>query len=334
MNMNADIKEKEVKLNTIYLAGGCFWGMERLMQVIKGVVTTTCGYANGKSENLANYQDVCTGKTGFKETVKVDYDPSVVSLHTLLFAFFKVIDPTLIDRQGNDIGPQYQSGIYYVDEASKAIVDDVVAVEKKRVKKFNVEIQPLTNFYEAEQYHQDYLLKNPKGYCHINLKEIQEAANILIDAGRYQRPNEEMIKQKLTQQQFHITQDKGTEPPFSSAYHSEKGQGIYVDIVTGEPLFSSLDKYISSCGWPSFSKPIDPNVINEADDNSLFLQKRTEVLSRTGNSHLGHVFDNDPESPNGIRYCINGGALRFIPIDQMDEEGYGYLLSLFNEGKE
>ena len=302
--------QRKEGIEVIYLAGGCFWGVERLMQVINGVVKTTTGYANGKEGAIATYQEVCSGKTDFRETVRVEYEPKIVSLETLLFAFFKVIDPTLINRQGNDVGSQYQSGIYYIDNNTKNIVEYVASIEKLRTKKFNVEIKELINFYEAEEYHQDYLIKNPNGYCHINIQELHEAAQIKIDAGKYPRPDESVIKQRLTVEQYQITQEKKTEAPFFNPYHAIDDQGIYVDIVTGEPLFSSKDKYISSCGWPSFAKSIDPNTIVEREDRSLFA-KRIEVLSRSGNTHLGHVFDNDPESPSGTRYCINSASLQF-----------------------
>ena len=325
--------EKKEGIEVIYLAGGCFWGVERLMQVINGVVKTTTGYANGKEGAIATYQEVCSGKTDFRETVRVEYDPKIVSLETLLFAFFKVIDPTLINRQGHDVGTQYQSGIYFIDDKTKETVEYVASIEKLRSKKFYVEIKELVNFYEAEDYHQDYLIKNPNGYCHINLKEIQEAAQIKIDAGKYPRPDESVIKQRLSVEQYQVTQEKKTEAPFFNPYHALDDQGIYVDIVTGEPLFSSRDKYISSCGWPSFAKGIDPNAIVERDDRSLFA-KRTEVLSRSGNTHLGHVFENDPESPSGIRYCINSASLQFIPKEEMAEKGYGYLLDQSVDNKE
>lgn len=322
----------DLNKEVIYLAGGCFWGIERLMQVVNGVITTTVGYANGDMLDMANYKDVCSGKTGFKETVKVEFDNTKVSLESLLFLFFKVIDPTVVNRQGNDIGTQYQTGIYYIDDNSKAIVEKVVNVEKLRTKKFNVEVGPLINFFDAEDYHQDYLIKNPSGYCHINLAEIKEASQLMIDAKPYDRPTDDEIKMRLTSEQYQVTQKKGTEVPFINSYHTNEDEGIYVDIVTGEPLFSSKDKYISSCGWPSFAKGIDDNTLVYMEDRSLF-NKRVEVLSRTGNTHLGHVFTNDPESPSSTRYCINSASLLFIPKDEMADKGYVYLLSQF-ESKE
>ncbi len=307
----------------IYFAGGCFWGLEKYLSNIKGVKKCVSGYANGTTDN-PSYQDVCKGDYNFRETVKVIYDD--VSLETLIHAFFKVIDTSLVNRQGNDIGVQYQSGIYYIDEYSKQIIDKVVNIEKKRHEKFFVEIKPLENFYEAEEYHQNYLDKNPNGYCHIDFKMFKEAKNIIVDAGKYSYDTENLID-KLNEISFRVTQLKSTERPYDNKYCTHKEKGIYVDIVTNEPLFTSNDKYISSCGWPSFTKPIDESVIIESADNS-FGMVRTEVSSRVGNSHLGHVFENDPESPNGIRYCINSASLRFIPFEDMDKEGYGYLAYL------
>ena len=314
--------------NVIYLAGGCFWGIEKLMQSIPGVIDAESGYANGNSEEDANYKAVSAGNTGFRETVRVEYDPQKVSLDALLLAYFYVIDPTVQNRQGNDVGSQYQTGVYYTNDQSKETVERIAALEAGREKDFAVEIGPLQTFYPAEEYHQDYLDKNPIGYCHIPTAEIELFSSLVIDPGDYQRPAKDVIKQQLEDNQYKVTQENATERPFQNEYWDSYERGIYVDIVTGEPLFSSLDKYESDCGWPAFSKPIEEPVVVEKEDDSHGM-KRTEVRSRVGDSHLGHVFTGDGESPNGVRYCINSAALRFIPIDQMETEGYGYLLELF-----
>lgn len=314
----------------IYFAGGCFWGIEKLMSEMPGVVDAVSGYANGKTGYDPNYQVVCSGETGFRETVRVEYDPKVVSLDGLLFAYFSVIDPTVKDRQGNDSGSQYQTGIYYIDEAAQKTVERVAAIEKKRSVAFYVEIKPLENFYAAEDYHQDYLEKNPGGYCHIPQSEISTISQMIVDPGNYIRPDDAQIENMLSPEAYDVTQNNGTELPFDNAYWDNHEKGIYVDIVTGEPLFTSEGKYDSSCGWPSFYEPIDPNVIVYEQDTSHGLD-RTEVRSRAGNSHLGHIFENEPESPNGIRYCIDSASLRFVPYDQMDDEGYGYLKKLFDQ---
>jgi len=314
--------------NVIYLAGGCFWGLEQLMQSIPGVIDVQSGYANGTGEEDANYSAVCAGETGFRETVRVEFDPEQVSLDALLLAYFYVIDPTVQNRQGNDIGTQYQTGVYYTNENAKQTVEQIAELERSRSDKFYVEIGPLMNYYPAEEYHQNYLEKNPYGYCHIPWEEMELFSSLRIDPGDYQKPAVELIRDKLTDQQYYVTQESGTEYAFQNEFWDHFAKGIYVDIVTGEPLFSSTDKYESSCGWPAFTKPIEAPSIVEIEDNSHGMQ-RTEVRSRAGNSHLGHVFENDPESPNGVRYCINSASLRFIPYDEMKAEGYGYLLDLF-----
>ena len=248
--------------NVIYLAGGCFWGMEQLMQSIPGVIDAESGYANGTCEADADYKTVCKGETGFRETVRVEYDPEQVSLDALLLAYFYVIDPTVQNRQGNDRGSQYQTGVYYTNESAKETVERIAEIERGRSEKFFVE--------------------------------------------------------------------SGTERAFTGEFWDKFEKGIYVDVVTGEPLFSSTDKFESGCGWPAFTKPIEEPAVVELEDNS-FGMRRTEVRSRAGDSHLGHVFTGDPESPNGVRYCINSASLRFVPYAKMEAEGYGYLLYLFEE---
>lgn len=316
--------------NVIYLAGGCFWGMEHLMQSIPGVIDARSGYANGSDERDANYRTVCTGETGFRETVRVEYDPARVSLDALLMAYFYVIDPTVKNRQGNDQGSQYQTGVYYTSEKAREAVERIAAIERSRSSSFVVETGPLLNFYPAEEYHQNYLEKNPGGYCHIPREEIELFSRLRIDPGDYQKPAAEVIGEKLTSEQYRVTQEGGTERPFANEFWNRFEKGIYVDVVTGEPLFSSSDKFESSCGWPAFSKPIELPAVVELADSSHGMQ-RTEVRSRSGNSHLGHVFSGDSESPNSIRYCINSAALRFVPYEKMASEGYGYLLDLFDE---
>ena len=318
----------ETKKNVIYMAGGCFWGMEQLMQSIPGVIDVESGYANGSCSKDANYKTVCGGNTGFRETVKVEYDPEKVSLDALLLAYFYVIDPTVENQQGNDRGSQYQTGLYYTDDESKDTVERVAEIERGRSEKFFVEIGPLKNYYPAEEYHQDYLEKNPGGYCHIPKEEIELFSKLSIDPGDYKKPAAESIRDKLTEEQYRVTQESGTEIAFTGEFWDKFEKGIYVDVVTGEPLFSSTDKFESSCGWPAFTKPIEAPAVVERDDSSYGM-KRTEVRSRAGDSHLGHVFENDPESPNGVRYCINSASLRFVPYEKMESEGYGYLLDIF-----
>ncbi len=315
--------------NVIYLAGGCFWGLEHLMQSIPGVIDAKSGYANGTCRADADYETVCKGDTGFRETVRVEYDPEKISLDALLLAYFYVIDPTVQNQQGNDVGSQYQTGIYYTNDMAKETAQRIYDIEKSRRTRFFVEFGPLINFFSAEEYHQNYLEKNPDGYCHIPLAEIELFSKLKIDPGDYRKPAAESIREKLTAEQYHITQENGTEHAFRNEFWDKFEKGIYVDVVTGEPLFSSTDKFESGCGWPAFSKPIEAPAVVERQDNSHGMS-RTEVRSRAGDSHLGHVFQNDPDSPNGVRYCINSAALRFIPYEKMESEGYGYLLSVFD----
>ena len=318
----------ETSENVIYLAGGCFWGIDQLKQSSPGVLDAQSGYANGACVQDANYAAVCTGQTGFRETVRVEYDPEQVSLDALLLAYFYVIDPTVENRQGNDRGTQYQTGVYYTNDKARETVERIVEIERGRAGTFAVEVGPLMNFYPAEEYHQDYLEKNPGGYCHIPRQEMELFSRLRIDPGDYQKPARQAIQDKLTAEQYRVTQEGGTEAPFRNEFWDKFDKGIYVDVVTGEPLFSSADKFESGCGWPAFSKPIEAPAVVELPDSG-FGMKRTEVRSRAGDSHLGHVFENDPESPNGVRYCINSAALRFVPYEEMEAEGYGYLLDLF-----
>ena len=252
--------------NIIYLAGGCFWGLEKLMQSIPGVTDAVSGYANGTGEADANYSAVCAGGTGFRETVQVTYDPGQVSLDALLLAYFYVIDPTVENRQGNDVGSQYQTGVYYADEASRETVERIAALERGRREKFAVEIGPLVNFFPAEDYHQDYLDRNPGGYCHIPRAEIELFSRLKIDPGDYRKPVAEAIRDRLTDEQYRVTQESATESPFRNEFWNQFEKGIYVDVVTGEPLFSSADKFESSCGWPAFSKPIEEPAVVELPD--------------------------------------------------------------------
>ena len=316
--------------NVIYLAGGCFWGMEQLMQSIPGVLDAESGYANGTGKAAANYQTVCKGNTGFRETVRVEYDPEQVSLDALLLAYFYVIDPTVENRQGNDRGSQYQTGVYYTNDKAKETVERIARIEQGRSGQFFVEIGPLKTYYPAEEYHQNYLEKNPNGYCHIPKAEMELFSRLRIDPGDYKKPAEEFILDKLTEEQYRVTQENGTERAFAGEFWNQFEKGIYVDVVTGEPLFSSIDKFESDCGWPAFTKPIEEPSVVKLEDLSHGM-RRTEVRSRTGDSHLGHVFTDDPVSPNGVRYCINSASLRFVPYAKMEAEGYGYLLYLFEE---
>lgn len=327
-NPNINLTFDPEKLEGIWLAGGCFWGVEAYMDRVYGVADVTSGYANGNTEN-PTYEKVIKGDTGFAETIHVLYDPERVDLEKLLTYYFTIIDPTILNRQGNDRGEQYRTGIYYKNPAEKDIIDKVVAQEQKKYDDIIVtEVELLTSYTLAEEYHQDYLEKNPNGYCHVEFDSLEDQEiPKLIDPALYPKPSDQELKEKLTDIQYKVTQGNGTEPAFSNEYWDSYEPGIYVDIVTGEPVFSSADKYDSGCGWPSFTKPIEPDVVVELEDSS-FNMIRTEVRSRSGNSHLGHVFDDGPKDKGGLRYCINSAAIRFIPQAEMEATGYGYLLNL------
>jgi peptide methionine sulfoxide reductase msrA/msrB len=312
---------KNSKFKEIYLAGGCFWGVEAYFNKILGVEYTEVGYANGKTEDTS-YQEI--DSTGHAETVRVVYDPEVVELEEILEYYFKIIDPTILNRQGNDIGTQYRTGIFYKNEDDEQVISNFIeSIKSEYDSEIVTEVEPLENFVIGEEYHQDYLEKNPNGYCHINLSDIPNRKPE-INPRDYEKPSDEEIKEKLTEEQYEITQGKGTEPPFKNEYNDNKAKGIYVDVVTGQPLFSSRDKYDSGSGWPSFTKPIDKGLLRYLEDKSIGME-RIEVLSISGDTHLGHVFNDGPEDEGGLRYCMNSGSLRFIPLEKMDEEGYGDL---------
>ena len=305
----------------IYLAGGCFWGLEEYFSRIAGVEKTTVGYANGQVEST-NYQLI--HQTDHAETVHLIYDEEKISLREILLYYFRVIDPLSINKQGNDIGRQYRTGVYYVREADRSTIEQVFAEQEEQLgQKLAVELEPLRHYILAEDYHQDYLKKNPTGYCHINVKDAEQP---LVDADHYPKPSQQQLKAVLSEEQYQVTQQSATERPFHNAYNSTFEAGIYVDVTTGEPLFFATDKFESGCGWPSFARPIAREVIKYYQDLSHGME-RIEVRSRSGNAHLGHVFTDGPQELGGLRYCINSAALRFIPKEQMEEEGYGYLLS-------
>ncbi|WP_317855009.1 peptide-methionine (R)-S-oxide reductase MsrB [Chakrabartyella piscis] len=319
---------------TIYLAGGCFWGTEKYMELLTGVSSTKVGYAVGEGfysshhelPETTSYEAVCSGN-GYAEAVEVIFEDTTIQLETLLKEFAYTIDPTTFGRQGADVGVQYRTGIYYIDETQKQVAESfLLELQKKYDAPLQVECLPLLQFVEAEAYHQKYLTKNPRGYCHINFAKIAKLKQRVVNPDLYKRPETAVLKEELSDLQFAVTQRNATEPPFRNVFWNHKKEGIYVDITTGEPLFSSRDKFDSSCGWPSFAKPMDPNTINEYDDLS-FNMIRTDVRSRVGNAHLGHVFEDGPQELGGLRYCINSASLKFIPKEEMEAAGYGAFLA-------
>lgn len=307
---------------TAYFAGGCFWGLERYFQNVDGVVDTTVGYAQSNAEG-PTYEQVCSGATDAAETVKVDFDPARVTLRTLTLLFLEVIDPFSVDRQGSDEGRQYRTGMFFTDDAQRDVF--VAALEQlvdRQPQRPAVLVEPLRNFYPAEKRHQDYLINNPGGYCHIPFAAI---ANV--------RSRQHYVERiwDLTLEQFAVTQQAATERPFVNEYDHEFEPGIYVDVVSGEPLFLSKDKFDSGCGWPAFSRPIKPELLTEHADDRIPGRPRIEVRTADTQIHLGHVFTDGPAELGGLRYCMNSAALRFVPRSQMEAEGYGALLPLVAE---
>ncbi|WP_449329220.1 peptide-methionine (R)-S-oxide reductase MsrB [Sphingobacterium anhuiense] len=324
-DMNSKTKE-------IYFAGGCFWGTEHFFKQVRGVTATEVGYANGTVVK-PTYEAVSTGVTGAAETVKVVYDPEEIDLELLIDLFFKTIDPTLLNQQGNDIGTQYRTGIFFSDKEDESLVHQKIEELRRAYpqKKIVVEFGPIKSFYDAETYHQDYLDKNPRGYCHIgaDLFELAKKANP-AKVEEYKKKDKKTLKKELTDIQYNVTQKNATESAFDNEYWNEFREGIYVDVTTGEPLFISSDKFQSDCGWPSFSKPISEKIVKELSDNSYGME-RTEVRSKTGDAHLGHIFNDGPADKGGLRYCINSASIKFIPKDEMATKGYGKYIALLDK---
>jgi peptide methionine sulfoxide reductase msrA/msrB len=341
-----EIKERTVMkdgYSTATFAAGCFWCVEADFEKVPGVVEVISGYTGGSLEN-PTYEQVSAGGTGHVEAVQVIYDAKKVSYKDLLDFFWRHVDPTDAGGQFVDRGSQYRSVIFYQDETQQRLAEESKR-ELEKSGRFDrpivTDILPSSMFYKAEDYHQDYYKENPLRYKFYRfnsgrdqfLKKGLSDAKGQTDVGsrsaRYTKPSEEVLRKELTPIQYKVTQQEGTEPPFQNEYWDNKKEGIYVDVVSGEPLFSSLDKYDSGTGWPSFTKPLETGNLVEKQDRSFFTV-RTEVRSKHGDSHLGHVFSDGPR-PKGLRYCMNSAALRFISKEQLDKEGYGEYLGFFQK---
>lgn len=310
MKLRSISKEK-----IIYLAGGCFWGVEEYFRRLNGVIQTEVGYANGKS-NDTSYREL--ESTGHAEAVRIVYDANLISLREILLHFFRIIDPVSVNRQGNDCGIQYRTGIYYEDMDDLTDIEALMKYESDLYGKLAVEVDKLRNYVLAEEDHQAYLQKWPGGYCHIN----PDLAGESLFADTRPALDWEAFKKNISSEDAHIMLDGGTERAFSSPLNEEDRPGVYVDRMTGDVLFLSRDKFDSGSGWPSFTRPFEYGRISLLEDDS-FGMKRIEVKSKRSKLHLGHVFDDGPIDRGGLRFCINGRSLDFIVYTEMPDKGYG-----------
>lgn len=325
------LENKQNNYEIATFAGGCFWCMVKPFDEQPGIIKVVSGYTGGHIEN-PTYKEVCSETTGHYEAVQITYDPKIFPYSQLLDVFWRQIDPTDEGGQFYDRGQSYQTAIFYHSEEQKKLAEkskQELASSGRFTKPIATKLLPASTFYDAEEYHQDFYKKNTFRY---KMYRQGSGRDEFLKKHWKDAKKDGQLKERLTPLQYEVTQNNGTEPPFNNLYWDNKREGLYVDIISGEPLFSSNEKYDSGCGWPSFTKPLKEGSIKEEMDVSHHMT-RTEVRSKKADSHLGHVFEDGPRETGGLRYCINSASLRFIPKEDLEKEGYGEYLHLFGNKK-